>query len=431
MFSSLVCLSIPQHASHRHASAHATARAALAHRFTRHKLIASNSTSSLTSTSMLSSPVCSTVNKMCEVPGCFVRPSFKFPVRGAASQRCARHKLPGMVGNSGKLTGRAFSKGPTSAGDDATLPTLPQSSPVTSTPKRARGELLRIQREQMMRILGEGSAEAEAKPTASPQDCSSALPAKKMKHSSPTENSGDVECETTAKSACSTPKKEDILPQQSTESSMPAVEIVAPGAHTPNSGTYSELAKVAADVCVLNSGASLAVQPSVGVSKTASPFKTAPPFLTQRGVPLMMANSCPAAQPAPQHTLHAATSPGNMNIPYRALSALDFHQAFLALSSTFSPAMWCPSLAAANHYATPFIPSLNPWAAAGLTMPLNWNVLNSPSAAPSMTSPTAASAHNAISQFMHAAPPESMGGPQAQAMPSEPNTAPPYRVDIT
>jgi hypothetical protein len=363
---------------------------------------------------------------MCEVPGCFVRPSFKFPARGTASQRCARHKLPGMVGNSGKLTGRAFSKGPTSAGDDATLPTLPQSSPVTSTPKRARGELLRIQREQMMRILGEGSAEAEAKPTASPQDCSSALPAKKMKNSSPTENSGDVERETTAKSACSTPKKEDILPQQSTESSMPAV---APGAHTPNSRTYSEHAKVAAaGICVLNSGASLAVQPSVGVSKTASPFKTAPPFLTQRGVPLMMANSCPAAQPAPQHTLHAAASLGNVNMPYRALNALDFHQAFLALSSTFSPAMWCPSLAAANHCATPFIPSLNPWAAAGLTMPLNWNVLNSPSAAPS---PAAASAHNAISQFMHAAPPESMGGPQAQAMPSEPNTAPPYRVDIT
>jgi hypothetical protein len=368
--------------------------------------------------SLTSSPVCSTVNKMCEVPGCFVRPSFKFPIRGGGSQRCARHKLPGMVGNSGKLTAAAVCNGPTSVGDDVTLPTLPQSSPVISTPKRARGELLRIQREQMMRILGDGSAETDAKPTASPQHCPSAFSAKRVKNCSPTEKSGDLELETTAQSACSTPKKEDILPQQSNKSS------VARGAHTPKSETYSQLAKIAADICVLNAGASVAMQPSACASKTASPF------LTQRGVPLMMANGCPAAQPAPQHTLHAATSADNLNIPYSALSALDFHQALLALSSTFQPAMWCPTLAAANPYATPLFPSLNPfpWAAAALSVPLNWNVLNSPSAVPS---PSAASAHNAISQFMHAALPESMGGPQAQAMPSEPKTAPNHVCDIT
>lgn len=320
-----------------------------------------------------------------------------------------------MVGNSGKLTAPAVGSGPTSVSDDVTLPTMPQPPPVISTPKRARGELLRIQREQMMRILGEGSAESEAKLTASPQHCPSALSAKRVKNCSPTEKSGDVELETTAQSACSTPKKEDILPQQSNMSS------VALGAQPPKSETYSELAKIAADICVLNAEASAAKQPSACVSKTASPF------LTQRGVPLMMAKGCPAAQPSPQHTLHASTSTGNLHTPYSALSASDFHQALLALSSTFQPAMWCPTL---NPYATPLIPNLNPfnWAAAALSMPLNWNALNSLSAVPS---PTAASAHNAISQLMHAALPESMGGPEAQAIPSEPNTTPNNVVDIT
>jgi hypothetical protein len=75
---------------------------------------------------------------MCEEPGCYVRPSFKFPIPGATKQRCARHKLAGMVGNHSKIL-------PEIADVDVAALEL-----TSATTKRARGEVLKDQRQQLM-----------------------------------------------------------------------------------------------------------------------------------------------------------------------------------------------------------------------------------------------------------------------------------------
>jgi hypothetical protein len=328
---------------------------------------------------------------MCEVPGCFVRPSFKFPVRGAASQRCARHKLPGMVGNSGKLTARDSTLKP----GDILEPKYGDDEVKAATPKRVRGELLRIQREQMMQIIDKTSthdlAESMAKTASSPQLATSGTSIKRMKHFLANQNANEVDQRQIASSDCINAGAEGS--QQQVRMNKLGVAAAAPQV-TPDNSASSETVHTAAttDRRVSNSSIYLGVRPSDCIF----PENLTSFFSQLQGVPFSMATA-PAADFTSQLAFHAATLPVNLNmpcqLPCRARNTTDFNQTLLALN----PAMWCPPVAPSYPFSAPFVPNLTPWAAAALSMSLNLDYTNNPSLL--LNNPAALLTNNWCSQF--------------------------------
>ena len=293
---------------------------------------------------------------MCEVPGCFVRPSFKFPVRGAASQRCARHKLPGMVGNSGKL---CLSEYP--AIFEATTPV---DECKTATPKRARGELLRIQREQMMQILGEnGAASSAADDSEAKVDLPSPLSApatscKRMKYSLAAPIAGDSELailggvsgEDLGSPSKGSAGQVSLQKTTVTPTTTAPSRDVATGKKADRAGgslQFSPLLKAAADSGILNLKNSLTSQHSA-LHQLAN----------QQGGPFAA-----AAAAASQRNFQPEMLPFDMSAPYGSfISSTDFNQALLALSAfNASLSLW-GLLPSANRVSTPVLPNFNPWA---------------------------------------------------------------------
>lgn len=291
---------------------------------------------------------------MCEVPGCFVRPSFKFPVRGAASQRCARHKLPGMVGNSGKSClseCRAILEA-----------TTPVDECKTATPKRARGELLRIQREQMMQILGEnGAASSAADDSEAKVDLPSPLSApatscKRMKYSlaAPIADDselailGGVSGEDLGSPSKGSAGQVSLQKTTVTPTTTAPSRDVATGKKADRAGgslQFSPLLKAAADSGILNLKNSLTSQHSA-LHQLAN----------QQGGPFAA-----AAAAASQRNFQPEMLPFDMSAPYGSfISSTDFNQALLALNFNASLSLW-GLLPSANRVSTPVLPNFNPF----------------------------------------------------------------------
>jgi hypothetical protein len=365
---------------------------------------------------------------MCEVPGCFVRPSFKFPVRGAASQRCARHKLPGMVGNSGKLPSRDF----TAKLGEISEPKSGDDEIQAATPgKRVRGELLRIQREQMMLIIDKTSthdlAESVAKTASSPQQATSGSSIKRMKHFLANQNPNEVRQISCALRDCINAGAEGSQEQvRMNKLGVAAAPQVTPWG-TPNNSASSETVHTAAttDRRVSNSSTYWGVRPSDCIF----PENVNSVFSQLQGAPFSMATATPAADLTAQLAFHAATLPVNLNMPCRPLNTTDFNQTLLALN----PAMWCPTVAPSYPFSAPFVPNLTPWAAAALSMSLNLDYVNNPSLF--LNNPAALLTHNLCSQFaqntaatLPAATSNTSSAHQSMAgfsaMQSQPNVAP-------
>jgi hypothetical protein len=226
----------------------------------------------------------STVNKMCEVPGCFVRPSFKFPVRGSASQRCARHKLPGMIGNSCKSPASTANAEPKSVHDEGKVTTH-------GTPKRMRGEMLRIQREEMMQILAEcgdcKGSETNTKPDVPPSmiDSVALTSCKRMKH---------------------------VLTRPNAD----------------NGGTSS---------LSLSSSSNLSVKSDTQPTDVQQMLSYA---TQQQGAPTSKAACSAAAEHVPKPSLQAAINSANCAIPYAAQNTnVDFNRALLEFNA-YNAALW-------------------------------------------------------------------------------------------
>lgn len=296
---------------------------------------------------------------MCEVPGCFVRPSFKFPVRGAASQRCARHKLPGMVGNSGKVS---FPVSPV---------TTPGDEFKACTPKRARGELLKIQREQMMQILGENAVTSSPSVSDANADLSSphSAPATSCKRMHLLGVPDAADAELTTPSSSTRKEHRALTAQVAINKSLTAAFPITPTTAASSFETAKEklegilggssqpssLLQSAAECGILNFRALYAAQQS-----------TVPQFTTQE------AGSCDAA--AAPASLQSEIFPVNTNAPCGSINiSADFNQALQALSA-FNASLWAP-MVAMNTLSSPLMPNFNPWAAAAMPMPPNQDMM--------------------------------------------------------
>ena len=282
---------------------------------------------------------------MCEVPGCFVRPSFKFPVRGAASQRCARHKLPGMIGNSCKSPASSPNVEPKSADDEIKV----------ATPKRVRGEMLRIQREEMMRMLTEhddskGSAASEAKTDVPPSmlDSLTSTSSKRMKQN-------------------------------------------LAGQNTDHGGS-SSLSLSSSSNSSSSSNAALASQPiDSGLQQILS-------CVTQQTTSISKAARPAAPEHMPQQlSLQAAINAANFSIPSAAQNTgVDFNQALLAYNA-YNAALWNAGsvVSMTNPYAMSNVNCSSPFAALSAMPPsscaYNPSLLLNPSLASSL--------HDVYSQF--------------------------------
>jgi len=273
---------------------------------------------------------CSTVNKMCEEPGCYVRPSFKFP--GGVSQRCARHMLPGMVGNNSKSSLGISSVGQQVAAHDVS----PQP-----TKKRARGEVLKMQREQLMMVMAEqilAEAEADAKTTV-PEKQGALAPAPQRKapaweveldHSSTRTQSEEHWEQFRSSELPSIRNGSCVVPQRIQVSNMAAQ-------NAPESDSF-------------NSSAPAALQQSFsGVSS----------FLTQRGAPIMLPTTSAAAA-ATQRLAKMEPPLPALQLPYGAPGRMDFQQVVMAHNALLSMTH--------SYGLSHLLPNFNPWTAVAASL---------------------------------------------------------------
>jgi hypothetical protein len=315
-----------------------------------------------------------------------VRPSFKFPIRGAASQRCARHKLPGMVGNSGKLS---FPASPVLSESNT-----PGDEFKATTPKRPRGELLKIQREQMVQILGDSgvtnaSADSETKADVLSPHSALAASCKRIRNFASLQNSNFAELATNSsvcQKACAQvalKNAPDTLPAFSgtpanAESSAVAAKGKCEGVKGGNVQPFS-LLTAASESGILHLQALLAAQ------HNAAPLFT----------PQQPGSFAVPALPEFQRTLQSEALPVNMNAPIGSMnSAANFNQALHALSA-FNASLWAPMMAM-NTLSTPSLPTFNPWANSAL--PLSPSLEMSHNASLTLN-PSLLSTQNIFSQF--------------------------------
>ena len=297
-----------------------------------------------------------------------MRPSFKFPIPGATKQRCARHKLAGMVGNHSKIL-------PEIADVDVAALEL-----TSATTKRARGEVLKDQRQQLMimvieNVLAEtGGMTARESARFNPPgdvepDCHDDASAHEQGEKQAGQRQSNKPIIIRGDSHDSDQAWKNAPQSDWSHSSAPAKKVVQPN--------DSVVLSFTCDNELLRHG-SIKLKREVRSdddddkvkrdldAHTASHnlFNPGPPFLTQRGVSMIPAATAAAA--ITQHVEEAAPSaqqvpigiPGMM---MRLHQAAMVHQAATAHNSL----LFDPMFSMTNPYAmSPWLPNLNPWAAA-------------------------------------------------------------------
>ena len=308
-----------------------------------------------------------------------MRPSFKFPIPGAISQRCARHKLAGMVGNNGKLLP-----------DIAVGRNVAALELTSAMTKRARGEVLKDQREQLMIMVADkffaeaGGMTARESARFNPPRKKAPLKAGDVEPDCHDDVSAHEQGENQAGQRQSNKAiiiRGDSHAKQNLDlaaknaphcdrshSSAPAKKVVRPNdSVVPNCTGDNEPLRhgsIKLKREVRSDDDEDEVKRELDVH-TASHnlFNPSPPFLTQRGVfiiPAATATAATAAAATTQHVEEAAPSAQQVPIGIPGMM-MHLHQAAMAHNSLLSD----PMFSMTNPYAmSPWLPNLNPWAAA-------------------------------------------------------------------